>query len=382
MRRDEKGEAVSGDFDIASITGEKRKIKDGFSLSGNERNPLFLNLRGEQFHDIGGLSGLDHIGDSRSFAKLDFDRDGWQDIALASINTPLVQLYHNDIGGSAEANASGKMLAVRFVGGNHTNQASSVWSNRDGIGAMVAVTLGSGSGDNGAAQQILREHRAGEGLAAQNSSTLLIGIGDRASVDGVSVRWPSGKRTRIDKVEAGTLLTAYENPSQSPNGEPFVLEPYKVTGKKKPVSTLTKNKGARKQLRLLNAMGEEKSKELMMYTTMATWCAVCKGELPQLKHLRSQFKSDVFGMFGIPADESEGPDKLESYVAEYQPAYELLTDLVADQLSSVQRHIQEELRLDALPATILTDNEGNVLRTMLGVPSVSEIRQFLAEARR
>ena len=87
-------------------------------------------------------------------------------------------------------------------------------------------------------------------------------------------------------------------------------------------------------------------------------------------------------MFGIPADESEGPDKLESYVAEYQPAYELLTDLVADQLSSVQRHIQEELRLDALPATILTDNEGNVLRTMLGVPSVSEIRQFLAEARR
>ena len=46
------------------------------SISGKERNHLFLSIGGEQFADVAGGSGVDHPGDSRSMAVLDYDRDG------------------------------------------------------------------------------------------------------------------------------------------------------------------------------------------------------------------------------------------------------------------------------------------------------------------
>ena len=154
------------------------------SVSGGERNPLFLSLQSEQFSDIAGISGLDHPGDSRSFGILDYDRDGWQDIVLVNANAPLLQLFRNQIGLSAKSRDFGGMIALRFVGGNDTPQPQSLFSNRDGYGAKVSVKLGE--------QTLLREHRAGEGFAAQNSSTMIIGIGKQAQADSVVVRWPSG----------------------------------------------------------------------------------------------------------------------------------------------------------------------------------------------
>ena len=50
------------------------------SLSGSERNRLFLSLRAEQFLNVSPLSGVDLPGDGRGFALLDADRDGWIDL--------------------------------------------------------------------------------------------------------------------------------------------------------------------------------------------------------------------------------------------------------------------------------------------------------------
>ena len=70
------------------------------SLNGNERNHYFANRPssgGRSFEDISALSGLDNPADSRGFAVLDYDRDGWQDIALVNANQPLFNLYHNEM---------------------------------------------------------------------------------------------------------------------------------------------------------------------------------------------------------------------------------------------------------------------------------------------
>src|SRR4029450_12926777 len=91
------------------------------------------------FVDISGLSGLDNPADSRGFAVLDYDRDGWQDIALVNANQPLFNLYHNK---TPAAGRSGAMIAIRFVGGNRTAAPTKEFSNRDGYGARVAVDLG------------------------------------------------------------------------------------------------------------------------------------------------------------------------------------------------------------------------------------------------
>ena len=152
----------------------------GASLSGHERNHVFLNESGSDFRDVSGLSGLDHPGDSRSFAILDYDRDGWQDLALVNANAPLLQLFRNRIG---ESGGSGGMVAVRFEGGNHSGASGSGWSARDGYGARVVV--------DAAGRQLVREHRSGEGLAAQNSATLLVGVGDAPAAS--SAKADSGK---------------------------------------------------------------------------------------------------------------------------------------------------------------------------------------------
>jgi len=74
---------------------------------------------------------------------------------------------------------------------------------------------------------LLREHRAGEGFSAQNSATLIVGLGAHLRADAVRVRWPSGRVQHLAEVAAGSLLTAYENSQRSPTGEAFVVVPYR-----------------------------------------------------------------------------------------------------------------------------------------------------------
>ena len=354
----------------------------GASLSGHERNHLFFSTQGKQFYDISSISGLDHPGDSRGFARLDYDRDGWQDIALVNANAPLLQLYRNQIA-DEDTSGKGQMLALRFVGGNHTVEPSAYWSNRDGYGAVVTVSLDD--------LTILREHRAGEGKAAQNSATLVIGIGDRTQAESIVVRWPSGVVQETRDVPAGTLVTVYENPAQQPDGRAFAFEPYKRRSQSKRETDTTlvsldtlphrngPNAGSVPARLLLNDKRSTGAPpKLRMYTTMAAWCAACKRELPQLQRLRALFGPDVLQMSGVPIDAGEAPEKLKAYVAQYQPAYELRMDLTASQVTKVQEIVKGALKLDGLPATIVTNSNGYVLRTMWGVPSGSEIHQLLA----
>lgn len=193
--------------------------EDGTSHSGHERNHLFLNSEGRQFSDISGVSGLDSDGDGRAFAILDFDRDGWPDLALVNANAPLLQLFHNKMAELSESVRPAAMLAFRFVGGNASPAPSTEWSNRNGYGVMVTVELDE-------TLSIVREHRCGEGMGAQNSATLLVGIGDRNATGRLTVRWPSGVVQELPSAPAGSLVTVYENPADSPTGAPFVVHRY------------------------------------------------------------------------------------------------------------------------------------------------------------
>ena len=110
------------------------------------------------------------------------------------------------------------MIAVRLIGGNRSPRPTSAFSSRDGYGALVTVSLGD--------LEISREHRCGEGFAAQNSSQMIIGIGNHQTVPLLTVRWPSGKTQSIDNLTPGTQVIAYENIEESGTGTGFVLRPY------------------------------------------------------------------------------------------------------------------------------------------------------------
>lgn len=171
------------------------------SYSGYERNKLYLNVGGKTFADLSGVSGADNIADSRSWCALDYDQDGWTDIALVNSNYPLLNLYRNQMGERSKNNH----LKIRLLGGARAGEQSSAWSNRDAVGAVVELVIGS--------RTLRRVRQLGEGYAAQNSATLTVGLGEASAADSLRVTWPSGKTTKVSTaIPAGMVLTLEERP--------------------------------------------------------------------------------------------------------------------------------------------------------------------------
>ena len=169
------------------------------SYSGYERNKFYLNVSGETFADLSGVSGADDVADSRTWAALDYDQDGWTDIALVNANAPLLSLYRNTIGEIKKSNH----IKILLVGGADGKDLGKGLSNKDGVGAVVEVI----SGD----RLIKRVRKIGDGYAAQNSSTMTIGIGSELTAQSIKVRWPSGKITMSQSpIKAGSMIVMKE----------------------------------------------------------------------------------------------------------------------------------------------------------------------------
>jgi thiol-disulfide isomerase/thioredoxin len=323
------------------------------SLSGKERNHLFLNEgAGRTFTDLSALSGMDSVSDSRCFALFDYDHDGWQDVAMVNANQPLMQLYQNDIG--KLPGMAGGMVAIRFVGGN-TTPAPSEFGNRDGYGAMVEVVLSGGV-------KLKREHRCGEGYAAQNSSTMIIGIGDRDAVESVSVRWPSGKTFSVEGVVEGTLLTAHENRA---DGGAFSQTQYRNARER------IERQPVKPRFPVSQGGGDAK---VQVYTTTATWCVACISHLPELRHLAE----DGVALFGVPIDENDDAGKLAAYVEKHQPAYTMLAEMGVAEKNAVTEFFARAMQVQnpVLPSSVITDGEGNVLEVVRGIPTLSQVRKW------
>ncbi|MGY8747713.1 MAG: ASPIC/UnbV domain-containing protein [Pirellulales bacterium] len=189
---------------VDSAKGAKSRSnqKWGFtsnSLSGRERNRMFLRHK-DNFSDVTLISGVDDIADGRSFALLDFDQDGWQDIAMMSLNSPRFKLYRNELQTIYPDNSS---FRFRFIGGQRAGAPSVKLSNRDGIGATALITFASGN-------KLLVQRQAGEGFASQNSDVKMIGVPKGDSVERVEVRWPSGLKTEIMNPNISEILMIRE----------------------------------------------------------------------------------------------------------------------------------------------------------------------------
>lgn len=336
------------------------------SLSGKERNHLFLARNGERFLDLSEISGLDHIGDSRAFALLDFDRDGWLDVAMVNANAPFFQLFHNRIGPHGASATELPSLALRFVGGNHVSQATHKLSNRDGIGAVVTADLGD--------LWIRREVRAGEGFAAQNRSTMLIGLGARPEVHSLRVQWPSGRQLETGPVPAGTLVTLYEDPAHSPTELAYTVEVYRAGDLPK----LEPRPRSQRTLSVATSLAATLEARLLMFTSVATWCEACRREIPHLRRLRDRFESSELAMFGVPVDPEDTRDKLRDYASARTPPYRLLVDLAPQDSEEFRARVLEMLHYEALPSTFITDREGQILYAEAGVPTISDLRELLS----
>ena len=341
------------------------------SLSGKERNHLFISRQGKSFKDISNVSGADSIQDGRSFAILDYDRDGWQDMVLTNSNGPVVQLFKNQIKKANEG--IGNFVALRFIGGNRSGQSSQSFSNRDGVGAKIKIELDD--------KALTGEFSCGEGLAAQNSRTKIFGLGAASQAKSITIVWPQGKVQQVEGVRAGELVTFYEDETESKNGTGVSRNRY---AKNQNNQDETKSESALANRRFQGLQytagdNENQSAKLNMYVSMATWCSSCKKHLPELRQLRSMFDRSVLGMIGVSVSNADDTEKLEQYVEAHEPPYELSTSWTFGQRFEFFKLATSETRREVLPSTIITDAKGNVLEIMQGLPSASDIIRLMAD---
>jgi thiol-disulfide isomerase/thioredoxin len=325
---------------------EGQRVLRSHSFSGREPNSLFYNRGGERFSDLSGISGLDSISDGRAFAYFDYDRDGRVDVALTNTNDPQLQLFRNEI-----PNAN-RFIKVRLIGGNRTSESSEMWSPRDGYGANVSVEAGE--------QRLWRELRCGDGFAAQNSRTLTIGIGDADSAE-VVVGWPSGKRSEIGSVPAGSLLTVYENPEDGQSGHASLA-----------ASVLADADGVPGGEILELGLPEGRA-PLVLVVNMATWCAVCREEIPHLRRLATD-AGDRVAFYGLAVDPEDSEEKLAKYRDDAEPPYQILADTGAIHREAMGKLLKSRFGDTPLPSSVLLDGEGRVLKVWKGTPTLSDLR--------
>jgi len=152
-------------------------IRDGGTLSGFEKNCVFLNVHGERFATISAVSGLDFPDDSRSHALVDWDHDGDVDLWTANRTAPMLRFLRND---TPQGN---HFVVLRLEG---------VECNRDAIGARVEVVLA-----NGQQKRLLKTLRAGEGFLGQSSKWLHFGLGEGGHIKQITVWWPRANQREV-----------------------------------------------------------------------------------------------------------------------------------------------------------------------------------------
>jgi hypothetical protein len=182
-----------GDLDVFIANGhlEPEIAQISPSVSYAQTNQIFRNNGEGTFTDVSAElgPGMQEQAVSRGLAFGDYDNDGDLDLLVTNRND-LPALLRNE-GGNRQ-----HWLMVRTIG---------KVSNRDGIGARIAIT----SGD----LRQIREVRSSAGYMCQHDMRVHFGLGERTSVDSLEIRWPSGIVQTLKNVSVDRVLTV-EEPKQ------------------------------------------------------------------------------------------------------------------------------------------------------------------------
>ncbi|MBC7852900.1 MAG: VCBS repeat-containing protein [Pirellulaceae bacterium] len=142
------------------------------------RAQYYRNLAGEAFEELSpeSLGPFFHqLNLGRGLARLDWNRDGREDVAISNSGSPAALLTN-------QTTPTGHFLALQLRG---------TAGSRDAIGAVARVKIGE--------RTITRQLTAGDGYQASNQRQLLFGLGSAEKIDQLEIRWLSGaKQTFTD----------------------------------------------------------------------------------------------------------------------------------------------------------------------------------------
>jgi hypothetical protein len=172
--------------------------KDLYSSNGDidnmgevSRQPdtMFENVDGKEFRDVSAQLGADfnRAGFQRGSAFVDLNNDGFPDLVVTSLDEkPRILMNSADNGNH--------WLLVRTIGRR---------SNRDGIGAALKLTTGSG-------RTLYNHVTASDGFMSSSDKRVHFGLGTEKEIQSLEIRWPSGMVQTLKKVKADQILTVNE----------------------------------------------------------------------------------------------------------------------------------------------------------------------------
>ncbi len=154
-------------------------------------NFMFRNKGNYEFEDSTADWGLDFPTYSNGAAYGDLDQDGDLDLVVNNINDNVLLLENK----SNELNAEDHYFRIKLKGTEE---------NPAGIGATVEIFT------EGLSQK--KSLLSGRGYLSQPESTLHFGLGQRNSIDSLSIHWPNGKVQKLATIAADTVLTVSYKP--------------------------------------------------------------------------------------------------------------------------------------------------------------------------
>ena len=165
----------------------------GKSLSGYERNRVYLNSGRGEFYEISSLTGgADSDGDGRAVVPCDVTGDGMEDLIIRQVGGGPLLVFENRF-------PKTHWLQVSLRG---------VKNNRQGIGARVIAEV--------AGKKITRELFPHNTYVSQAPAHVHFGLGAAAKVDKLTVRWPNGEVQEFKDVAADRRLVISEGAAAVP----------------------------------------------------------------------------------------------------------------------------------------------------------------------
>ncbi len=355
----------------ASIRKIDTLIDQGVSMSGNEPNCAFLNLRDGTFATASAVSGFDFPDDARSLGLMDWDGDGGIDVWMTNRSAPMVRFLRNEA-------PRGHFLRLRLEG---------TGANRDAVGARVEVRL-----KNDPDRPLIRSVKAGEGYLGQSSRWLHFGLGENPEIERVRVIWPGGREEKVAGCKPDTALTFTEGDPfaqifAAAGGKPMAAGgPAPLTGKKAELAGAVAllNPQPFPTLPAVDLNGKEwtvtdKNGPLLI-NLWATWCAPCVAELTKWRDSAAMIEKAGFDIALLSAD---GRDDLHrtgpADAAKWLKARKIdfpagsLTDEAYRRLTSIHRSIFGPNVTLPVPTSFLLDGNGRIAAIYRGPVEIGRV---------